>query len=103
MGEHFRSEAPQDEAFILNHLTKELKSLRIDKETGVSTNSRTECENDSNLIGYQFLSENLRYLEHIKAKRGLSSHGHNDPGVHHPAKNRVKKDPEDVMMRDMYL
>ena len=68
----------------------------------VLCNTRAEYESESNLIVYEFLLENLRHLEHIKVRRGLSLHGYKDPGVHHPPKNRVKKDPEEVIIRDMY-
>ena len=80
-------------------MTEELKSLRTGEGVGASVNTRTEHESEPNLIGNDFLSENLRYLEHIKARRGLSLHGHKDPGVHHPPKNQVKKDPEEAMPR----
>ena len=66
---------------------EELKSLRTDERLGVNTSNRTECERESNLIGNEFLSEILRYLEHIKARRGLSLHGPKYPGVHHLPKN----------------
>ena len=88
----------------MTRLTEELKSLLTGKTVGAtcSTNTRAEHENESNLIGSEFLSENLRDLEQIKARRSVSSHGYKDPGVHHPPRSQVKKDPEEAMTRDMY-
>ena len=55
----------------------------------VVTNDNSKSE--SNLIGNEFLSETLRYLDHLKARRELSSRGYKNPGVHYPPRNRVKR------------
>ena len=87
---------------MLTHLTEELESLLTDKAVGTDTNTRIVQKSESNLIGNELLLENLRELECVKARRGVSSHGYKDLGVEHPTRNRVKKDPEEAMIRDMY-
>ena len=97
-----RSDALHNEEFILAHLMEELKSLRTGEcVVGATTNIRAEYKSKSNLLGNEFLSETLHYLEHISARRGLSSHGRKDPRVFHPPMNEVKNNPEEAMIRDM--
>ena len=81
------SNAPRDEEHILTHLTEELKSLLTEKTVGTGTDTRMEQKNESDLIGNELLFENLRELERIKARRGVSSHECKDSGVGHPPRN----------------
>ena len=102
LGESSRSDALQVETSILTGLTEELEFLRTNEAVGNSTGTVSEHESESNLIGNEHLLKTLRELESIKALRGVNSRGIRDPGVGHPPKNRVKKDPEKVMIDDMY-
>ena len=79
-----------------------MESLLTNNLVGTGTNTRIEQKSEYNLIQNELLLENLRELERIKARRVVSSHGCKGPGVGHPPRNRVKKDPEEAMIRDMY-
>ena len=59
-------------------------------------------ENEVKLAGSDNLELKLRYLDVLRSRRGVSSHGPKDPGVLHPPSNRVKKDPEREVVQDMY-
>ena len=83
-------------------MTEEVESLLTDDLVGTGTNTGTEQQSESNLIGNEYLLENLRKLERIKARRGMRSRGYKDPGVGRPPKNRVKKDPDEAMIQYMY-
>ena len=54
------------------------------------------------MIGNEHLLKTLRELESIRALRRVNSWGIKDVGVGHPPRNQVKKDPENIMIDDMY-
>ena len=86
----------------MTSLTRELESLLTDEATGNGTNTAIEHEGGSNLIENENLLKTLRELDNIKALRGTNSQGIKDAGVGHPPRNRVKADPEQAMIDDMY-
>ena len=85
--ESSRSDAPQVKTPILAGLTEELEFLRANEATGNGTDTATEHESESKLIGNEHLLKTLRELESIKALRGVNSWGIRDPGLGHPPKN----------------
>ena len=72
------------------------------QKQGIGTDTTSEHEGESNLIGKEHLLKTLRGLESIRALRGVNSRGVKDGGVNHPPRNRVKEDTEKTMIDDMY-
>ena len=85
----------ESEHDIMTQVIEELHALRNDETNG-------EYKSKSDLTGNEYLWENLRRLDHIRDRRGVSSTGRKDSGVGHPPRNRVKEDQEDIMVQGMY-
>ena len=101
-GEESRSDDPHSETPILAGLTEKLESVLADERSGIGTDTANEHEDESSLIGNEYLLKTMRELESIRALRGVNPLGIKDVGVGHPPRDRVKKDPEKTMIDDMY-